>query len=347
LFSKFTMEVKMKTKSNSVLLYLCLLICLLTCGYLLSACGPTAEVEAAPQPVDNLIIETEIEPTPVVEVEAEKAPLKYTDAEYQLSFSYPPDWSLTVSAIGEPVTDSHPASHLVELVKGNYHALIHIKNYWDYTVVGGGMPPGDVQQDASINLLGKSIERNRLNYQGATKLVWYGGRFNDLELYIRLEDSDQDNYESIAIQDSLVAEVEGILASFIRTGEPVTPPQPTPTAQMEAEVCNLPARLNNGDWAMVLPGLPNVVRSSPGRGTDSQIIGQITEGSIVKVLDGPICASDYFWWKVDGGLVSGWTAEGGSGEYWLSRVSNDEAVTVDGWVGTIISTPEWPQIDLG
>jgi hypothetical protein len=88
-----------------------------------------------------------------------------------------------------------------------------------------------------------------------------------------------------------------------------------------------------------------VVRSLPGRGPDSQIIGQIPEGSIVKVLEGPTCASGYFWWKVDAGLVSGWTAEGGDGVYWLSRVSNDEAVTVDGWVGTIISTPEWPQID--
>jgi hypothetical protein len=44
-------------------------------------------------------------------------------------------------------------------------------------------------------------------------------------------------------------------------------------------------------------------------------------------------------------MISGWTAEGGDGVYWLSQVVNDEAVLVDGWVGTIISTPEWPQID--
>jgi hypothetical protein len=339
------MEVKMKIKSNSILLRLCLLICLFLSGYLLSACGPTAEVEAAPQPTDNLSIEPEMDPTPIVEIKTEQVTPRYTDAEYQLSFNYPPDWSLTVSQIGEPEMNSHPASHLVELVKEKYRALIHIKYYWDDTVIGGGMPPGDVRQDASINLFGKSIDRNRLDYQGFTKLVWYSGRFNDLELYIRLEDSNQDNYESIAIQDSLVAEVEGILAGFVRTGEPVTPPQPTPTVQNESEVCNLPTRLTDGDWATVLPGLPNVMRSLPGRGQDSQIIGQIPEGSIVKILDGPTCADGYFWWKVDAGLVSGWTAEGGDGVYWLSRVSNDEAVSVDGWVGTIISTPEWPQID--
>ena len=335
----------MKIKSTSTFFYLYILICSLISSFLLSACSPTAEVEAAPQPTDNPYVETETSPTPMVSVEPETVTPVYIDEQYLLSFNYPSDWSFSVSQIGQDEVNIHPPSHLVELSKEGYRLLIHIKYYWDPTIIGGGMPPGEVEQEAVINLLGKSIERNRLNYLDTTKLVWYGGRFDDLELYIRLEDANPNNYESIAIPEGVISEVEGILAGFVRTSEPVTPPNPTTTAPRESEGCNLPARLKIGDWAIVMPGLPNVVRSMPGRDQDSQIIGQISESSIAKVLEGPICASGYYWWMVEAGLVSGWTAEGGDGVYWLSRISFDEAVPVDGWVGTIISTPELPQVD--
>jgi hypothetical protein len=339
------MEVKMKTKFAHTYLLFSLGICILLISSLLSACSLTTEVEAAPQPTNTPIIEFESNPTPMVEPEPEAELPAYTDDEYQLSFTYPADWSFEVSLVGQAEANSRPASHLVELANGNYATLIHIKYYWDNTIIGGGMPPGEVQQDGKVTLLGQSIDRNQLNYQDAIKMVWYGGRFDDLELYILIKDKNQDNYESIAIPESLTTAVEEILASFIRTGEPVRPPKPTPTAQIIPDVCSLPTLINVNDWAVVTPGLPNVVRSAPGRGPDSTILGQITAGTIVHALEGPVCASGYYWWKVDTGMISGWTAEGGDGVYWLSQVANDEAVLVDGWVGTIISTPEWPQID--
>jgi hypothetical protein len=65
---------------------------------------------------------------------------------------------------------------------------------------------------------------------------------------------------------------------------------------------------------------PNRVRAGPSRGND--IIAQLPPGTVVEVLEGPVCAEGLVFWKVESDLIPGgvgWTAEGtGQGaDYYL------------------------------
>jgi hypothetical protein len=93
----------------------------------------------------------------------------------------------------------------------------------------------------------------------------------------------------------------------------VEQPQPTP-------VCGLAARLQVGYSGQVTPGLPNSVRTAPGTGGGSTVIGNLPENSLFRVAGGPICADGLLWWEIDAPGVSGWTAEGQNNTYWLSPV---------------------------
>lgn len=78
------------------------------------------------------------------------------------------------------------------------------------------------------------------------------------------------------------------------------------------------SRLHVGDQAAVStsPNLPNRVRIDPGLTTE--IIGKISPGEKIKILDGPTC-NNGVWWKVQSqktGLL-GWTLEGDNENYWL------------------------------
>jgi hypothetical protein len=52
------------------------------------------------------------------------------------------------------------------------------------------------------------------------------------------------------------------------------------------------------------------VRNQPGTGFNSAIIAVLTSGTTVEVLEGPIEADGFTWWRVRGqatdGLVEGW-----------------------------------------
>jgi len=334
----------MKTKHTSNPILVFMILGLLVGSLFLSACNPIAEAQAQPLPPTPA---TEIAPDTVAAESAPEPTLQtYTNPEYRLSFTYPSNWTLTETTAGQ----GSPQSVVAELSKGSYLVKIHAKFYWDETVIGGGMGPGETSQDGSIMLMGQAVNRNRLVYNGKTKLVWYDGTFIDLALYIRVEDASQGEYDAIGIPETLIAEVESSLASFTRTGEPVTPPpapQPTalPTSPLAPATCDLAPRLSVDGWARVTPGLPNAVRSKPGRQADSAVIGEIPAGTTVRIIDGPICASGYYWWRVDATFVSGWTAEGIQNLYWLEPSTRSDSTPVDGWVGTLISTPQWPQID--
>ncbi len=80
--------------------------------------------------------------------------------------------------------------------------------------------------------------------------------------------------------------------------------------------CTMPTRLQAGRTGRVLPGLGNALRSQPGTGAGSVVIGQIGGGGMFRVIQGPQCADGYNWWQVIYNGVTGWTAEGQAGTFW-------------------------------
>jgi hypothetical protein len=82
-----------------------------------------------------------------------------------------------------------------------------------------------------------------------------------------------------------------------------------------------PARLVPGGTGRVLPGPANALRSTPGTGPGSTVIGEIPSGGVFTVIGGPQCGNDNrVWWHVSYNGVAGWTAEGEGGTYWLEPV---------------------------
>jgi len=80
------------------------------------------------------------------------------------------------------------------------------------------------------------------------------------------------------------------------------------------------SRLTVGKNARVTSAnsIPNRVRSEPK--VADNIIAQLDPGTVVKVLEGPVCEAGLVFWKVQSALIPGgvgWTAEGGGSEYWL------------------------------
>lgn len=95
----------------------------------------------------------------------------------------------------------------------------------------------------------------------------------------------------------------------------LTQTQPSPISCPNA----LSSRVEIGKYAYVAtdPPLNNRVRENAGR--NYSIIGHILTGNAMKILDGPKCADNWAWWKVQSikepGLI-GWTSEGDD-VYWL------------------------------
>jgi dipeptidyl aminopeptidase/acylaminoacyl peptidase len=82
------------------------------------------------------------------------------------------------------------------------------------------------------------------------------------------------------------------------------------------------------DWTRLMMGsqakvsedtpTPNRVRSGPSTG--DTVIARLDPGTVVKVIEGPICADGFVFWKVENASIPGgvgWTAEGDRKVYWL------------------------------
>jgi TolB protein len=80
-------------------------------------------------------------------------------------------------------------------------------------------------------------------------------------------------------------------------------------------------RLRAGLLAQVtgdIGSAPNRVRSEPKTGDN--IIGMLPAGTLVDVLEGPVCTDQFVFWKVHSTLIpggTGWTAEGNGSDHWL------------------------------
>jgi hypothetical protein len=80
--------------------------------------------------------------------------------------------------------------------------------------------------------------------------------------------------------------------------------------------CTLPTRLSAGYTARVTAGLPNAVRTAPGL-SGSTVQANLPGGAPFRVIEGPRCMDGYNWWRITTGNITGWTAEGHDGAYWL------------------------------
>lgn len=104
------------------------------------------------------------------------------------------------------------------------------------------------------------------------------------------------------------------------TSSSVVVPQPTPTIPPSNNICSLAPRLTIGQNAIVNPGPSNRVRV--GASLNSAVIGNIDAGEVAYVERGPVCANGYQWYFIRNSRITGWTAEGGDGDYWLSVDAN-------------------------
>ncbi len=73
--------------------------------------------------------------------------------------------------------------------------------------------------------------------------------------------------------------------------------------------------LITGHSAHITPGTPNKLRSQPS--LKASQIDLIPGDASVDVIEGPVCADNYAWWRVTYNGTTGWTADGHSGEYWI------------------------------
>ena len=98
---------------------------------------------------------------------------------------------------------------------------------------------------------------------------------------------------------------------------------PTQTLSVYEACSGAPAtRLHVGDRARVAmyPYENQRIRQDPSSG--AAILTLFRPGTLMKILEGPVCANGWVWWKVQSYTSGdiGWTAEGDSNSYWLEPV---------------------------
>jgi len=67
-------------------------------------------------------------------------------------------------------------------------------------------------------------------------------------------------------------------------------------------------------------------------GLNGGYTGQLVDGDIVTITDGPICLDNYRFWEISGAGESGWVRDGRDNQLWLERVSsssNNSTATSD------------------
>ena len=113
--------------------------------------------------------------------------------------------------------------------------------------------------------------------------------------------------------------------SATRISTPITTPEPSSTNAATPDPTANPQPLAVDGFAEVVT-TDLVVRSAPGTGRDSDILGTVANLAVI-VLDGPAQADGYEWWLIQpihsDGIepVAGWVATGGQGEVWLAPTS--------------------------
>ena len=104
----------------------------------------------------------------------------------------------------------------------------------------------------------------------------------------------------------------------VRPTPTIPAPTRTPIPPPNDPVCQTPnPELGPGVRAQVAPGVANNFRAAPT--TNSRVLGIYPAGSVLDVLEGPVCADGINWYRVQSTESGGWTAGGQGGSYWLQR----------------------------
>jgi hypothetical protein len=72
-----------------------------------------------------------------------------------------------------------------------------------------------------------------------------------------------------------------------------------------------------GDTVLVTVGADGLLKVRSAAGLGGKVQHQVKDGVQLQVEEGPVEADGYRWWKLSGGGISGWAAEGSGDEKWL------------------------------
>jgi hypothetical protein len=154
----------------------------------------------------------------------EKDLVTYVNDDYRLAFIYPSNWELEEVPAGQEVPGGKAAS-TVYLTKGTLRLMIQFKGEMEATVLGpGGLPAGDVEERGVVTVFAREIPKHVLVFEGKVKSVFLNEQFDDLAIYVQLDDGvdTQTGYAAIDIPESVQSEMATILSSMTRTGEPAS-----------------------------------------------------------------------------------------------------------------------------
>lgn len=197
---------------------------------IISGCGeasvvsipiPVSTTETAVLTATETAVSTPNEPTQTNTPVADT--LNYRDETFNIALAYPTDWNLTVESAGGD------GAKALRFQKDTWILVIYHKFAWDQTGFGGGLPIGEVVERGTVPFLGHATPRHFVVHENKDKVMFINGRFEDIEFYVELvaDPETGGNYYDIDMPDFLYAEVDSIISSIIRTGEPTTWPTPT------------------------------------------------------------------------------------------------------------------------
>jgi uncharacterized protein YraI len=96
----------------------------------------------------------------------------------------------------------------------------------------------------------------------------------------------------------------------------VTPGATAASSQTNCSTAPAPHMTLSGGGVAVAP---LALRSAPGTGAASQILGPVDEGATFTIIAGPQCGDDgRYWWQINMNGTTGWVAEGEGADYWIN-----------------------------
>jgi hypothetical protein len=135
--------------------------------------------------------------------------------------------------------------------------------------------------------------------------------FADSTLHIWYEGEIFEVGNSDGFADDVSAQVIWGATHWMAGGGAEVEPAPLPTCTGTQQ-----SRLRVGDAAQVISEtVPNRLRSNPSLSAEQ--VGQIPGAGAFTVLEGPVCADGYAWYRVQFEDRQGWTAEGSAEEYFI------------------------------